>query len=169
MCERKGAVQSRKRVSKVLQQEEAWNCSVCTYSNSPEAFKCLMCNVRKGTSTRKPRLNQLIVAQQEATRAMAQSAGDAFKDFLTEEETEEEKEADEEKWKKMSKAESWEKVEKSPVEKKIPRPPKAKSGGADKNVTLAVTVNNQTIMFTEFKTKRLSLDKAKKQPPITTA
>ncbi|XP_020790871.2 YY1-associated factor 2-like [Boleophthalmus pectinirostris] len=32
-----------------------WDCSVCTFRNSAEAFKCLMCDVRKGTSTRKPR------------------------------------------------------------------------------------------------------------------
>uniref|UniRef100_A0A2P2I365 YY1-associated factor 2-like n=1 Tax=Hirondellea gigas TaxID=1518452 RepID=A0A2P2I365_9CRUS len=43
-----------------------WDCSVCTYRNSPEAFKCLMCDVRKGTSTRKPRLNAELVAAQVA-------------------------------------------------------------------------------------------------------
>ncbi|ESO88837.1 hypothetical protein LOTGIDRAFT_125374, partial [Lottia gigantea] len=43
-----------------------WDCSVCTYSNSPEAYKCEMCDVRKGTSTRKPRLNSQLVAQQVA-------------------------------------------------------------------------------------------------------
>jgi hypothetical protein len=37
---------------------------VCTYKNNPEAFKCLMCDVRKGTSTRKPRLNPDLVAVQ---------------------------------------------------------------------------------------------------------
>lgn len=43
-----------------------WECSVCTFHNSPEAFKCLMCDVRKGTSTRKPRINPQLVAQQVA-------------------------------------------------------------------------------------------------------
>ena len=33
-------------------EEGTWECSVCTYKNSPEAFKCDMCDVRKGTSTR---------------------------------------------------------------------------------------------------------------------
>lgn len=41
-----------------------WDCSVCTFRNSAEAFKCLMCDVRKGTSTRKPRPVSTIVAQQ---------------------------------------------------------------------------------------------------------
>lgn len=54
-----------KRQSKVL-EENHWDCSVCTYRNTAEAFKCLMCDVRKGTSTRKPRLNPALVAQQAA-------------------------------------------------------------------------------------------------------
>uniref|UniRef100_A0A3Q4BI20 RanBP2-type domain-containing protein n=1 Tax=Mola mola TaxID=94237 RepID=A0A3Q4BI20_MOLML len=41
-----------------------WDCSVCTFKNSAEAFKCLMCDVRKGTSTRKPRPVSQLVAQQ---------------------------------------------------------------------------------------------------------
>lgn len=43
-----------------------WDCSVCTYKNSAEAFKCAMCDVRKGTSTRKPKPNPQLVAQQVA-------------------------------------------------------------------------------------------------------
>lgn len=43
-----------------------WECSVCTYHNSAEAFKCLMCEVRRGTSTRKPRFNPQVVALQVA-------------------------------------------------------------------------------------------------------
>ncbi|TMW43909.1 hypothetical protein DOY81_011011 [Sarcophaga bullata] len=79
----------RKRQSKVI-EENFWDCSVCTYRNSAEAFKCRMCDVRKAkvikkaafvgggkkvqqkqnhmsTSTRKPRLNSALVAQQAAT------------------------------------------------------------------------------------------------------
>ncbi|XP_037893361.1 YY1-associated factor 2 isoform X2 [Glossina fuscipes] len=56
----------RKRQSKVI-EENFWDCSVCTYRNTAEAFKCRMCDVRKGTSTRKPRLNSALVAQQAAT------------------------------------------------------------------------------------------------------
>ncbi|XP_033096921.1 YY1-associated factor 2-like [Anneissia japonica] len=52
--------------------EGSWDCSVCTYKNNPEAFKCEMCDVRKGTSTRKPRLNPQLVAQQQAQQALAQ-------------------------------------------------------------------------------------------------
>lgn len=47
-------------------EDGSWDCSVCTYKNSQEAYKCEMCDVRKGTSTRKPRINPQIVAQQVA-------------------------------------------------------------------------------------------------------
>ena len=56
----------RKRSQKGGVDEGAWDCSVCTFKNNPEAFKCAMCDVRKGTSTRKPRLNPDVVAAQHA-------------------------------------------------------------------------------------------------------
>merc|ERR1719361_1983132 len=49
-----------------LADEGTWDCSVCTFKNNAEAFKCSMCDVRKGTSTRKPRINPDLVAQQQA-------------------------------------------------------------------------------------------------------
>uniref|UniRef100_A0A8C7Y0Z8 YY1 associated factor 2 n=1 Tax=Oryzias sinensis TaxID=183150 RepID=A0A8C7Y0Z8_9TELE len=41
-----------KRQLKPSSDEGFWDCSVCTYKNTAEAFKCMMCDVRKGTSTR---------------------------------------------------------------------------------------------------------------------
>ncbi|XP_048404842.1 YY1-associated factor 2 isoform X3 [Stegostoma tigrinum] len=41
-----------KRQLKPSTDEGYWDCSVCTFKNSAEAFKCSMCDVRKGTSTR---------------------------------------------------------------------------------------------------------------------
>ncbi|VDN52595.1 unnamed protein product [Dracunculus medinensis] len=38
-----------------------WLCTVCTLINRHEMFKCEACGTRKGTSTRKPRLNQSVV------------------------------------------------------------------------------------------------------------
>lgn len=35
-----------KRQNKV--EDNFWDCSVCTFKNNAEAFKCLMCDVRKG-------------------------------------------------------------------------------------------------------------------------
>ena len=47
-------------------EDHFWDCSVCTYRNNAEAFKCSMCDVRKGTSTRKPKINPDLVASQLA-------------------------------------------------------------------------------------------------------
>ncbi|XP_030624755.1 RING1 and YY1-binding protein A isoform X2 [Chanos chanos] len=55
-----------KRQAKLSADDGFWDCSVCTFKNSAEAFKCSICDVRKGTSTRKPRLNPQLVAQQVA-------------------------------------------------------------------------------------------------------
>ncbi|XP_037534602.1 RING1 and YY1-binding protein B [Nematolebias whitei] len=55
-----------KRQAKQSVDDGYWDCSVCTYRNTAEAFKCSICDVRKGTSTRKPRINSQLVAQQVA-------------------------------------------------------------------------------------------------------
>ncbi|XP_034534913.1 RING1 and YY1-binding protein B-like [Notolabrus celidotus] len=55
-----------KRQAKQSADEGYWDCSVCTFRNTAEAFKCSICDVRKGTSTRKPRINSQLVAQQVA-------------------------------------------------------------------------------------------------------
>ncbi|XP_071376227.1 RING1 and YY1-binding protein B isoform X2 [Centroberyx affinis] len=55
-----------KRQAKPTADDGYWDCSVCTFRNTAEAFKCSICDVRKGTSTRKPRINSQLVAQQVA-------------------------------------------------------------------------------------------------------
>uniref|UniRef100_A0A8C7FB93 RING1 and YY1 binding protein n=1 Tax=Oncorhynchus kisutch TaxID=8019 RepID=A0A8C7FB93_ONCKI len=40
-----------KRQAKPSADDGYWDCSVCTFKNSAEAFKCSICDVRKGTST----------------------------------------------------------------------------------------------------------------------
>ncbi|KAI6191881.1 RanBP2-type domain-containing protein [Aphelenchoides bicaudatus] len=52
--------------------EEGWACAACTFKNSFESFKCEMCESRKGTSTRKPRLNPNVVQQQTLVQLAAQ-------------------------------------------------------------------------------------------------
>ncbi|KAK6176803.1 YY1-associated factor 2 [Patella vulgata] len=64
MEEKRSSGRSKRQLKSI--DDGHWDCSVCTYSNSPEAYKCEMCDVRKGTSTRKPRLNSQLVAQQAA-------------------------------------------------------------------------------------------------------
>ncbi len=54
----------RKRGKKSVECDPAaWECTVCTYQNPLEAFKCDMCDTRKGTSTRKPKLSSSVVEQ----------------------------------------------------------------------------------------------------------
>uniref|UniRef100_A0A8B9Y471 YY1 associated factor 2 n=2 Tax=Bovidae TaxID=9895 RepID=A0A8B9Y471_BOSMU len=48
-----------KRQPKPSSDEGYWDCSVCTFRNSAEAFKCMMCDVRKGTSTREEKAGSL--------------------------------------------------------------------------------------------------------------
>uniref|UniRef100_A0A915CPU3 RanBP2-type domain-containing protein n=1 Tax=Ditylenchus dipsaci TaxID=166011 RepID=A0A915CPU3_9BILA len=52
-------------------EPDSWECSVCTYRNQFAAFKCEICDTRKGTSTRKPRLNPSVVQQQTLVQTMA--------------------------------------------------------------------------------------------------
>ncbi|TPP58397.1 hypothetical protein FGIG_01784 [Fasciola gigantica] len=51
------------------EDDDKWECSVCTYINPSESYKCEICFMRKGTSTRltrrKPRLNPQVVEQQQ--------------------------------------------------------------------------------------------------------
>uniref|UniRef100_A0A8C8W5I4 RanBP2-type domain-containing protein n=1 Tax=Peromyscus maniculatus bairdii TaxID=230844 RepID=A0A8C8W5I4_PERMB len=42
------------RQAKPASEEGFGDCSFCTFRNSAEAFKCSICDVGKGTSTRKP-------------------------------------------------------------------------------------------------------------------
>ena len=50
----------------LTEEENTWDCSVCTYRNSSDAFKCQMCDVRKNFSSRKPRINPKLLVQQVA-------------------------------------------------------------------------------------------------------
>lgn len=56
-----------------LGDDIGWFCRLCTFRNSADKFKCEMCSLRRGTSTRKPRCNAenkvaLVVKQQEQIR-----------------------------------------------------------------------------------------------------
>ena len=58
----------KKRSAPPPVEDFLWECTICTYKNNPEAFKCIMCGVSKGTSTRKSRINpdHLAVQVQQA-------------------------------------------------------------------------------------------------------
>ncbi|XP_040066281.1 YY1-associated factor 2 [Ixodes scapularis] len=109
-----------RRPKRQPKEDNVWDCSVCTYRNTAEAFKCLMCDVRKGTSTRKPRINPQLVAQQ-----LAPSRGG----------------------RPGSGCRGGSRPKARPRLKNVDR-----STGQQR----AVTVNNVTVIITEFQPKRLS-------------
>lgn len=122
MDPKKSPIRRAKRSAKVL-EDNYWDCSVCTYRNTAEAFKCLMCDVRKGTSTRKPRINQQLVAQQvpqqytppQCTSKKERKSGKGLK--------------------------------------KRRHPPRLKNVDRSSAQTREVTVNSVTVVITEYKPK----------------
>ena len=68
MENKKTSSKGGKRSAPQSEEDFLWECSICTYKNNPEAFKCMMCGVSKGTSTRKSRINpdHLAVQVQQA-------------------------------------------------------------------------------------------------------
>ncbi|XP_067007198.1 YY1-associated factor 2 [Anabrus simplex] len=121
-----------KRQAKVL-EDNFWDCSVCTYRNTAEAFKCLMCDVRKGTSTRKPRINPQLVAQQYSPTPAKTN-------------------------KKEGLSGTKEKADKNSHSgnksvKKSGYPPRLKNVDRSSAQTREVTVNNVTVLITEYKPK----------------
>jgi len=122
-----------KRQAKVL-EENYWDCSVCTYRNTAEAFKCLMCDVRKGTSTRKPRINPQLAAQQYApVIPVPQKSNNKSENGQKEK-------PDKKSSQHRSGRKSW-------------PPPRLKNVDRSSAQTREVTVNNITVLITEYKPK----------------
>ncbi|NWU17671.1 YAF2 factor, partial [Cephalopterus ornatus] len=132
-----------KRQPKPSSDEGYWDCSVCTFRNSAEAFKCLMCDVRKGTSTRgKPRPVSQLVAQQVPQQFVPPT---------------------------QSKKEKKDKVEKEKSEKETSKKnshkktrPRLKNVDRSSAQHLEVTVGDLTVIITDFKEKT-------KSPPASSA
>ncbi|KAF6122667.1 YY1 associated factor 2 [Phyllostomus discolor] len=132
-----------KRQPKPSSDEGYWDCSVCTFRNSAEAFKCMMCDVRKGTSTRKPRPVSQLVAQQVTQQFVPPT---------------------------QSKKEKKDKVEKEKSEKETTSKknshkktrPRLKNVDRSSAQHLEVTVGDLTVIITDFKEKT-------KSPPASSA
>ncbi|XP_043463508.1 YY1-associated factor 2 [Leptopilina heterotoma] len=129
---------SGKRQAKVL-EENYWDCSVCTYRNTAEAFKCLMCDVRKGTSTRKPRINPQLVAQQVAQQQYVPLLKPGKKEGGSGGST---TSSGKERERKLDKP-----------RRKNRHPPRLKNIDRSTAQTNEVTVNNVTVVITEYKPK----------------
>lgn len=122
MDHKKSPIRRTKRQAKVV-EDNFWDCSVCTYRNTAEAFKCLMCDVRKGTSTRKPRINPQLVAQQVASQFLPATSN-----------------------------QKREKKDKRSLKKRR-HPPRLKNVDRSSAQTREVTVNSVTVVITEYKPK----------------
>ncbi|MGH0122950.1 UNVERIFIED_CONTAM: hypothetical protein FKN15_065002, partial [Acipenser sinensis] len=126
-----------KRQPKPSSDEGYWDCSVCTFRNSAEAFKCMMCDVRKGTSTRKPRPVSQLVAQQ-VTQQFASP-------------TQPKKE-------KKDKAEKEKNEKETTVKKNSHKKTRPRLKNVDRSSAqhLEVTVGDLTVIITDFKEKTKS-------------
>ncbi|KAJ8870557.1 hypothetical protein PR048_029580 [Dryococelus australis] len=134
--------QKAKRPAKVL-EESHWDCSVCTYRNTAEAFKCLMCDVRKGTSTRKPKINPQLaaqVAQYTPTSVKVMKKEGSSKDGSAKESP------------GKDKPDKKHNYSDSRIGKQC-RPPRLKNVDRSSGRTLEITVNNVTVAITEYKPK----------------
>lgn len=125
MDHKRSPIRRTKRQAKVL-EDNFWDCSVCTYRNTAEAFKCMMCDVRKGTSTRKPRINPQLVAQQVASQFLPATSN-----------------------------QKREKKDKRSLKKRR-HPPRLKNIDRSTAQTREVTVNSVTVVITEYKPKMKS-------------
>ncbi|KAL3061238.1 YY1-associated factor 2-like [Trematomus bernacchii] len=133
-----------KRQPKPSADDGYWDCSVCTFKNTAEAFKCMICDVRKGTSTRKPRPVSQLVTQQ-ANQQFASPT-------LPKKEKKEKSEKD--------------KSDKDPTLKKKSHKktrPRLKNIDRSSAQHLEVTVGDLTVIITDFK------EKAKPTPTSTGA
>ncbi|KAF3855070.1 hypothetical protein F7725_023125 [Dissostichus mawsoni] len=123
-----------KRQPKPSADDGYWDCSVCTFRNTAEAFKCMICDVRKGTSTRKPRPVSQLVTQQ-ANQQFASPT-------LPKKEKKEKSEKD--------------KSDKDPTLKKKSHKktrPRLKNIDRSSAQHLEVTVGDLTVIITDFKEK----------------
>lgn len=114
-----------------------WNCTVCTFENKSESFKCKMCHVRRGSSSRQSSINPLLATQQyRATSHQKKHHLSKQKDSQI-------------KNKKLNTKVSRGGGKRSRASQA------AKISNIDRKSgrSLAITVNNVTVTFTEYKLK----------------
>ncbi|XP_046281622.1 RING1 and YY1-binding protein [Marmota monax] len=167
-----------KRQAKPAADEGFWDCSVCTFRNSAEAFKCSICDVRKGTSTRKPRINSQLVAQQVAQQYATPPPPKKEKKEKVEKQDKEKPEKEKEISPSVTKKNTNKKTKpKSDILKDPPSEansiqsanataktsetnhtsrPRLKNVDRSTAQQLAVTVGNVTVIITDFKEKTRS-------------
>ncbi|KAG5835710.1 hypothetical protein ANANG_G00246900 [Anguilla anguilla] len=144
-----------KRQAKPTADDGFWDCSVCTFRNSAEAFKCSICDVRKGTSTRKPRINSQLVAQQPDKDRPEKEKPDREKDIShpiakkpSSKKTKPKSDFHQSPPGSIQSANSTIKTNNSHISR-----PKLKNIDRSTAQQLAITVGNVTVIITDFKEK----------------
>jgi len=114
-----------------------WNCTVCTFENKAESFKCKMCHVRRGSSSRQSSINPLLATQQYRPT----SHQNHKKHHMT-------------KQRDISNKNKKQKLKVGRIGKRR-QARAAKISNIDRKSgrSLAITVNNVTVTFTEYNLK----------------
>ena len=142
---------SKGKRSAQSEEDFLWECSICTYKNNPEAFKCMMCGVSKGTSTRKSRINPDHLAVQVQQALLPQQpqkqrghTGESSSAAVSAEEP--------------GPSNSTQKKKNNYPKQRKPRTPKIKSQLENIDPASAtvydITVDEVTVQITEYKQKR---------------
>ncbi|XP_051886567.1 YY1-associated factor 2 isoform X2 [Pristis pectinata] len=158
-----------KRQPKPSTDEGYWDCSVCTFRNSAEAFKCSMCDVRKGTSTRPSQGKPLvsITTSKSHPGRPTRSNPSSMKprpvsQLVAQQVTQQFASPTQPKKEKKDKGEK-EKTEKEVVSKKKSHKkirPRLKNVDRSSAQHLEVTVGDLTVIITDFKEKVRSVPAA---------
>lgn len=111
-----------------------WNCTFCTFENKAELFKCKMCHMRRGSSSRQSSINPVLATQQY--RPANQKKHVAKQKDLNH---------------KMKKLNT--KVGRGGKRGKQAHAAKISNIDRKSGRSLAITVNNVTVTFTEYKLK----------------
>ena len=147
---------SKGKRSAQSEEDFLWECSVCTYKNNPEAFKCMMCSVSKGTSTRKSRINPDHVAVQVQQALLPQQPqkqrggqGESSSSSAPNEEP----------------GPSNQKKKNNYPKQRKPRTPKIKSQLENIDPSSAkvydITVDDVTVQITEYQQKKVSVNESR--------
>ncbi|XP_037702536.1 YY1-associated factor 2 isoform X3 [Choloepus didactylus] len=156
-----------KRQPKPSSDEGYWDCSVCTFRNSAEAFKCMMCDVRKGTSTRSTFFEVIVNTSRTKEPLKFQEGGRKprpVSQLVAQQVTQQFVPPTQSKKEKKDKVEK-EKSEKETTSKKNSHKktrPRLKNVDRSSAQHLEVTVGDLTVIITDFKEKT-------KSPPASSA
>ncbi|XP_043943382.1 YY1-associated factor 2 isoform X1 [Protopterus annectens] len=148
-----------KRQPKPSSDEGYWDCSVCTFRNGAEAFKCMMCDVRKGTSTRQlPRMKDVSPVQGRAKSCSPRWKPRPVSQLVAQQVTQQFASPTQPKKEKKDKAEKEKNEKETPSKKNSQKKTRPRLKNVDRSSAqhLEVTVGDLTVIITDFKEKTKS-------------